>query len=122
MTSYLRGKPPSPPPFFMCPGDPLTLERGAIERLLALKYGCKCFRRTVTRAVLSSRGRSSIGVDFLKFRIYKYIFSMSNWKGSASSWRMFGADFSRSSRISVKRRAALLYFSLDYDNLSCNSL
>ena len=51
-------------------GD-LTPWMGAVDRLLALKYGCNCFKRTRTRATLSSLSKFSIGVSLLKVNKYR---------------------------------------------------
>ena len=86
--------------------DPLLFEgllrsRGATLKFYALKYGYSCLSRTSTRVTLSSLGSSSMGVSFIlsKFR----------WR-SFSDWRMPGVELSMSSRNSVSRRAARLYF------------
>jgi len=40
---------------------------GTVERLLALRYGCNCFRRTSTNATLSSLSSLSMGVSLLYY-------------------------------------------------------
>ena len=85
---------------------------GATLRFWALKYGCSCLRSTSTNVTLSSLGKSSIGVSLILSRL--------RWR-SLSGYRILGVECSMSSKNSVSKRAARLYFYLDWLNFSWRS-
>ena len=109
---------PLPPGFLIPPvpallfDDGLLSSRGATLRFWAVKYGYSCLRRASTSVTLSSLGRSSTGVSLILSRLRCK---------SLSADRMFGVELRISSKNSVNRSAALLYFCLYTLTFSCKS-